>query len=643
VTHPVPQAGPPASGAAPAALAATRDAPPPPPPPPPATPAAAPPAADPEPEAGAMVLDASDLIDFFRHNRAPTGIQRVQLGILGSLLEQAPDSLLAVFEPASGAWKRLPRATFDTLAALSRAGADPADPAWTGAMTAALAALLQAPGLRFPPGGALVNLGTSWWIPDYLRRVREAKAAAPGLRYIPFLHDCIPLIVPEHCAAGLVDEFARWFAGLCLHADHVLCNSSCTEADFHRLSAALLPPGAPRIPTGLVRLDARTPPAPGGALAEAALPQPLRGGRPYVLCVGTIESRKNHLMLFQAWLALLRRLGPEATPDLVCVGKPGWLAEAALALHANSPALRGAVHLLHGIADTVLEALLRGCLFTVQASHYEGWGLPVTESLAQGKLAVLPAHSGFLESGAGGAVFYTPGSEPELVAALERLIRDPAQRAAQEAALAGSVRLRGWAELAADVLAAAREASALPPPLRRVPARAGVVHAPRLLPGPEPSLAAAVAEALREGAAWSVPEPWGCWTLQGTARLGLPVEPGLAGPLRVHLLLAGPPSGAVRIGLRARQEGAAPAAFRMLEIGAGERVACSLDLVLDGPGATVLEIDCEAGVLLGGEGAVRDLRTVGAGLLAVMACRPDDLGARLDWLEAMALPRLVRL
>ena len=613
-------------------------------------PLAAPPVAEPVAASAApatlaprsLVFDASDLIDFFRANRTPTGIQRVQLGIIGAALEEVPDACIAVFEPASGGWKALPGGTFRDIAALSQAGADPSDPAWTGAIAGALSALLQAPPLAFPPGGALVNLGTSWWIPDYLRRVRGAKAAAPGLRYIPFLHDCIPLVVPEHCAAALVEEFARWFAGLCVHADLVLCNSACTETDFRRFSRAVLGGAAPPIPTAVVRLDAVTPLA-AVPLPADLIPAPLRAGRPYVLSIGTIESRKNHLMLFQAWLALLRRHGAEAVPDLVCVGKQGWLAEAALALHANSPVLRERVQLLHAVPDAALDALIRGSLFTVQASHYEGWGLPVTESLARGKVAVLPEHSAFVESGAGGAVFFTPGSEPALVAALERLILDPAHRAEQEARLGREVRLRSWAALTGALLGHVAAAQALPEPLHRLPPRAGEVHAPRLVPGPEPSAAMAVAEALRDGPCWSVPEPWGCWTLRGTARLRLPVEPGARGPLRAHLLLLGPPSGAVRIGVRASLPGTPPAPFRTVEIGAGERVACTLDLNPGDAGAAAIEIDCAEGVLLGGEGAARDLRTVGAGVLAVMACRQDDLAARVAWLEAMALPRLVRL
>ncbi|MFC7607559.1 glycosyltransferase family protein [Teichococcus aestuarii] len=99
-----------------------------------------------------------------------------------------------------------------------------------------------------------------------------------------------------------------------------------------------------------------------------------------MLFVSTIEGRKNHLMVFGARLTLLRRLGPGAVPLLVCVGRPGWRAEAALALLDSVPELRARVRLLHDVPDPLLAALYRKCLFTLYNSHHEGWGLPVTES-----------------------------------------------------------------------------------------------------------------------------------------------------------------------------------------------------------------------------------------------------------------------
>jgi tetratricopeptide (TPR) repeat protein len=139
-----------------------------------------------------FVLDASDLLDYCRHNRAPTGIQRVQLNIIREALQDAGAAVTVIaFAVADGVWKAVPAELFLRLAALSRTGTDATDPAWVDVVDAVQVLLHAAPPLEFASGSTLVNLGTSWWIPDYLRRVREAKAQH-GLRYVPFLHDCIP-------------------------------------------------------------------------------------------------------------------------------------------------------------------------------------------------------------------------------------------------------------------------------------------------------------------------------------------------------------------------------------------------------------------------------------------------------------------
>ncbi|WP_052214550.1 glycosyltransferase family 1 protein [Belnapia sp. F-4-1] len=524
--------------------------------------------------AGSVLYDASDLLDYFRHNRAPTDIQRVQLNIIREALAAADPGGVAIvgFDARLGTWKPLAPALFLRLAALSHEGSAVEDPAWQAALREVEATLREAGPLEAPAGASLVNLGSSWWIPDYLRVVRQALARS-GLRYIPFIHDCIPLLVPEHCSSGLVDEFARWFASVCLHADAVLANSECTRADFRRAQRRLLP--GLEIPTFTVPLDAADPLAGGGAL-----PPLLRSGRPYVLFVGTIESRKNHLLAFNAWLSLVRRHGAEAVPDLVCVGKQGWLAEAALQLHRNSPALRAKVHLLHGVPDSELGALYRGCLFTLYNSFYEGWGLPVTESLAARKVPLVPNHSSLREAGRDCAVYFTPQSEPDLVAKLEQLIFEPGFRAEREAALAEAPPPRRWAEVAAQLQSLVREAgrTRLPPPRERLACRLGEVHALRLLPGPEPSLAMATADVLREGEAWHRLEDWGVWTSPGQSLLRLPLEAEAeAGRLRIYLELVAPPE-AMAFRIRAGMRGGAPGAFREVAAAAGEALFCMLEI-----------------------------------------------------------------
>ncbi|MCQ4160503.1 glycosyltransferase, partial [Roseomonas sp. GC11] len=512
--------------------------------------------------AGGVVLDLSDLAAWVRGGRrAPSGIQRVQLDLVRAALGRAVPPRLCAMPPGAGGmggggWRDWPVALFTRIDHLMTSGADAEDPEWRAAALLLEGVLSAAPPLRFAPGAVLAPLGGSWSQPDHLACLRAARAR-DGLRHVPLLHDCIPLLLPEHCAERVTQDYARWFSALPLHAEGVVAVSQATAEDMRALMARHLP-DLPVPPAAVLRLDA----APRAVVPE---PHPIAAaGRPYVLFVSTIEGRKNHLMVFNAWLALLRRLGAAAVPLLVCVGRPGWRAGAAMSLLEASTALRGKVRLLSDVSDPQLAALYQGCLFTLYNSHHEGWGLPVTESLAHGRLALVPAHSALTEAGEGGALFFAPGSEPDLVAQLTRLITEPGFRAAAEAAIRPPG--RDWAAVADRFLTeAARLAATAPPPPAPCPAP-GLPHPLARLEGEAPGLPMALAEALRDGEGWHPLEAWGCWTRPGPARLCLELPPGMEGALEVQIGLRAPEGAAVEADLLPLREGAPPAGARRVAL-----------------------------------------------------------------------------
>lgn len=578
-----------------------------------------------------VVFDASDLIEFFRGARAPTGIQRVQLNIIAQALLDPPDDrsiAVVAFETYVGFWREIPRELFLRFWRLSRTGGDIRDPAWKGAIDDAIRAMHDGRDFPFAEGAALVNLGTSWWIKDYFLRVRHAKRLY-GIRYVPFLHDCIPLLVPEHCERALVREFAQWYAELGLHADAAFANSESTARDATRFLDSVIP--GLGLPIAVVRLDASL----RDDLAGAARAEPAPGipaeDEPFVLCVGTIESRKNHLLLFQAWLTLIRTHGPHRVPPLLCVGKPGWLAAPALTLLDAAPELAGHVRILHGISDMDLARLYERCLFTVYGSFHEGWGLPVTESLSYGKVPVVPRHSALVESGAGGALFFEHQNEPDLVAKLAAMLFDPAFRAAREAEAAGVV-LRRWPDLAQQILAdpiLSGRAAAIPAEARLAMAE-GETVALALSGALRPAPAMALAEVLREGLGWHPLEADGCWTKPGAVRLRLALPPGTDGAFRVHLALRAPAGGS-RFGIRALPPDGPPGPFRRLQAAPRAALAVALEAEAE-DGVIVIEIEAPPRNQRLGRQRLA-LRRVGLCVTAAMACRPGDIAARTAFLE----------
>jgi glycosyltransferase involved in cell wall biosynthesis len=561
-----------------------------------------------------LVLDLSDLLAWFAAARMPSGIQRVQIEVARGLLAQTVEGTeirLAAFRPEAFAWRELPEEAFRRLAGLSRIGADPEEPVWAETLAEVAAMLDAAPDLAFLEGAWLVNLGSSWGLPGYHQAVRAARAGH-GLRYAALVHDVGPVTAPEHSDAAVTTRFARWFSVLLREADLLLAVSEATRAEMRALAAAHLA-GQPCAPIGLLRLDARPEPPAGGAPRGRAA---ALMAEPFVLFVATIESRKDHLFVLHAWLALLRRHGA-AVPRLLLVGRAGFAAGPVLDLLRRAPAFAGRVLWLDDVDDATLAALTRGAGFVIYNSRHEGWGLPVTEALAAGKAVVAPALPALLEASQGLAVHVPPGSEPAFLAEVERLLFDAGHRAAMEARVAAGFRLRSWRAVAEDLLAQLGSAPPGPPPIAPAPPL-GEAHQLGAGPARWPRPALAWAELLREGPGWHAPEPWGCWTRPGRALLRLPLPEG-AGPLRLHLALRGPDAPrrvTLRLGRGMR---------RVLEVGPGERPVAALDLPEPGSAAEiVIDTVPDSG----------DPR--GIGVVAVMACDPGDVAARLAFLERLS-------
>jgi glycosyltransferase involved in cell wall biosynthesis len=584
-----------------------------------------------------VVFDASDLVAYLYDNRTPTGIQRVQLNVMARALLDPVEGVATAaiaFDAEVGTWREIGRDLFLRLWRLSRSGGDAAAADWLEAIATLRAALEDGPPFAFAPGASLVNLGTSWWIKDYFLHVRDV-ARRFGVRYVPMIHDCIPLMAPEHCAPALVEEFAQWFSGMVALADSAIANSEWSAADARRIAGEMVP--GLDLPVTVVRLDADLRrdlgvAAEGGWPARPDLPGP---EEPFVLCVGTIEARKNHLMLFHAWLSLIRRHGAARVPRLVCIGKAGWLAEAAMVLWRNSPALQERVIIAHGVSDVALAALYGRAMFTVTNSHYEGWGLPVTESLSFGRVPLVARNTSLVEAGGEAAVYFEPMNEPDLVAKLETLIFDAEERARREAAVAATARLRSWGDIADQIMrevAGRRDAAPRTGP--RLPVRPGVAYPLGLEGGGKASATKAVADLVREGLGWHAREPWGVWTKPGVSRLRLVLPDDTPeGPLRVYLGCVAPAE-TLSVGLRAYGVGAPPPRFASLATTPDGAFTCVLDVAA--PGREVLvEVDGGKGSDLGTI-ETPDPRVVGIGVASVMICAPDDMAARLDFMERHA-------
>ena len=247
--------------------------------------------------------------------------------------------------------------------------------------------------ISFSPKDILINLGTSWSERNYLLDVRTARSRN-AIIYIPLVFDLIPLINQNWFMQSLVQDYRVWFQSLLYSSDGYVVISQATQRDLLQKSAQF---GVEVEPESVAVLPLNGDFRQGSARADILQAYGLAPRR-YVLLVSTLEPRKNHSGAFSAWLTLADALGEAAMPHLVCVGGRGWLNEDLHQMLRENPALERMVHILHGVPDDRLAALYEHCLFTLYPSFYEGWGLPVSESLSYGKVPAISRTSSLPET-----------------------------------------------------------------------------------------------------------------------------------------------------------------------------------------------------------------------------------------------------
>ena len=114
--------------------------------------------------------------------------------------------------------------------------------------------------------------------------------------------------------------------------------------------------------------------------------------------VGTIEARKNHLMLLQVWQRLVQRFGTNA-PRLLIIGQRGWECEQVFDLLDRGETLRDAVIELGDCTDEQLARHLASARALLFPSLIEGYGLPLVEALQTGTPVIVSDLPVFREIG----------------------------------------------------------------------------------------------------------------------------------------------------------------------------------------------------------------------------------------------------
>ncbi len=147
------------------------------------------------------------------------------------------------------------------------------------------------------------------------------------------------------------------------------------------------------------------------------------GKRPYAIAVGTVQGRKNQLLAVKGLRALPSEMG------LVIVGRRTDYAHEIDAYIATHSELAERVVWLEGVPFADLPALYSGAIFSSYTSFYEGFGIPLVESLSCRVPVIAATGSCLEEAGGPGAIYVDPNSDEAWADAARKLLDDAALRA----------------------------------------------------------------------------------------------------------------------------------------------------------------------------------------------------------------------
>ena len=285
-----------------------------------------------------------------------------------------------------------------------------------------------------------------------------------GLKPIYLVHDLIPLTHPEYVRPGDAEKHETRMRTVLASAEAIICNSHHTLNQLTAFAA---------------RSDIAAPPgvvSPLGVEDEFGADEPpMPEVHPFFLTVGTIEPRKNHLVLLHAWRVLVEKLG-ERAPKLIIVGRRGWENENVIDIIERCRNLGGHVLECNRLPDVHLRRLMRQARGVLFPSFAEGYGLPLFEAMALRVPVICSDLQAFRDIAGGAPCYLDPIDGLGWAQAIEEYTRPESEaRAAQLRRLAG-IRMPRWrdhfsivdriidvvAETAGAAAPASSTASALP-------------------------------------------------------------------------------------------------------------------------------------------------------------------------------------
>ena len=287
-----------------------------------------------------------------------------------------------------------------------------------------------------------ICLGAPWKHAKYIDTIISIKADIHSLVFL--VYDLIPYLFPHFYKDPFFgDYYFNFIKKLISFSNHVVCISKNTREDLLRCTKD----DSLKSRISLIELGCEI----GLNIKESVTTEfTVKELDKYILCVGTIELRKNQNFLLRIYRNIV--LNHNNFPNLVLAGKVAFGNNQIKHHVATDPILRGKVIILDNLSDENLDLVYQRCLFTVYPSLYEGWGLPICESLMYKKNVICSDSSSMTEIAPDLCHHIDPLSYSVWMEKILLLSLDDSYRTEMENNIKNNYKVQTWAKCASQIL-----------------------------------------------------------------------------------------------------------------------------------------------------------------------------------------------
>ena len=223
----------------------------------------------------------------------------------------------------------------------------------------------------------LLLLDSSWMYPVW-PAVKKAKNDGVFIGIV--LYDIIPLTNPDFFPTAIVRRFNDWFKQALGHVDFFICISETVQNELKKYVKQNYPGFQMKDRVGFFTLGCSLDNISEDSSVSNKLKEIFKVMDIFI-AVGTIESRKNHKYLLDAFDLVWK----ECPGAILCIiGKMGWLSEQVMKRIERHPLFKKNLFMFNNVSDTELDYCYRHSRALISSSQLEGFGLPIVEALRHG-------------------------------------------------------------------------------------------------------------------------------------------------------------------------------------------------------------------------------------------------------------------